>query len=133
MNNDDFRGWCSSLATVWNQQKLAVLPKLFSPAIRYQEHPFEPALHGLAAVIGYWRTTLAQHEQVECVITPVIFAHGRGVAEWRTKLYHHNQQQAQTLVGIFIVNFDAYGQATELREWWLAQAVEEQHLCNALD
>lgn len=133
MNNDDFRGWCSNLATVWNQHNLAALPTLFSPAIRYQTHPFEAALHGLAAVIDYWRTTLAQHEQVECVITPVVFAHGRGVAEWRTNVYHHKQQQAQTLAGIFIVNFDAHSQATELREWWLAQAVEERHLCNALD
>ncbi|XSG76552.1 nuclear transport factor 2 family protein [Herpetosiphon llansteffanensis] len=133
MNNNDFQGWCTTLATVWNQRNLAALTHLFSPTIRYQEHPFEPALLGLAAVVGYWHTTLVQHQHVECAITPVLFADGRGVAEWHTKLYHQQQQQTQDLAGIFIVNFDAQGQASELREWWLAQAVEEQILCNALD
>ncbi len=133
MNNNDFQAWCATLATVWNQHNLVALPTLFSPTIRYQEHPFEPALLGLAAVIGYWRTTLAQHDAVECTITPVLFGANRGVAEWCTKLYHQQQQQTQSLAGIFIVNFDAHGQATELREWWLAEAIEEHILCNALD
>ena len=110
--------WFNQLAHVWNCGDAHAVAPLFSVNAIYSENPFAPPLHGRAAIIAYWQTELANHRDVDCVIEPLHQGADWAVAHWHTTLTHADTGKSVAFDGVMIVQFNAAGECTNLREWW---------------
>lgn len=73
-----------------------------------------------------WQTELANHRDVDCVIEPLHQGADWAVAHWHTTLIHADTGESVALDGVMIVQFNAAGECTNLREWWHNAENKEQ-------
>lgn len=110
--------WLARYGTAWKVLEPKLAGVLFTEDAVYQETPYEKPRVGRAAIEEYWRTETADHTDVEFESKVVAVNGNTGVAHWTAKLVLNSTGVTVELDGVFVLEFDAEGQCSSLREWW---------------
>jgi len=110
--------WLTSYGAAWEARDAERAVKIFAENARYYEMPFDQPKDGRAGIREYWSTVTADQRDVQFE-SQVIAVDGKtGVAHWSAKLRSASTGATVELDGMFVLEFDASGLCTSLREWW---------------
>jgi hypothetical protein len=84
--------------------------------------PFDAPKAGRAGIEDYWATVTADQRDVEFESKVVAVNGSTAVARWSASLTSAASGARIELDGVFILEFDASGLCSELREWWHVRA-----------
>ncbi len=118
MDESYLAAWTQRLGRAWEDRSPQAAAALFSADVVYSENPFEPALHGRAAIFAYWRAELAGQEQIQVAFEVIGVAGDIGIAHWHTTLRRPGSAAMVALDGVIVVRFNPAGECVSLREWW---------------
>src|SRR5262249_43145643 len=91
---------------------------LFTKDALYHEMPFDEPKKGRAGIEEYWRTVTADQRDVKFESKVIAVNGNTGVARWSAKFKTATSGKTIELNGVFVLEFDASGQCSSLREWW---------------
>ena len=118
LNSAALTAWLSAYGAAWQTRDAAAAGKLFTADASYHEMPFDAPKAGRAAIEEYWRGVTADQRDV-VFKSEVVAAHGKtGVAHWSAKFKVASTGATIELDGVFVLEFDATGFCSALREWW---------------
>lgn len=110
--------WLARYEQAWEQRDPAQAAALFTENAPYHEMPFDAPKAGRAGIRDYWATVTADQRDVDFK-SQVVAVNGRtGVARWSASLNSASSGVRVELDGVFVLQFDASGLCSELREWW---------------
>ena len=110
--------WLQRYGAAWETRDAAVAGALFTAKATYHEMPFDAPKQGRAAIEEYWRTVTADQRDIRFESTVIAVKGNTGVAHWKATFRVASTGATLTLDGVFVLEFDASGQCTALREWW---------------
>ena len=112
------QAWLTRYGQAWEQRDPAQAAALFTENAPYHEMPFDAPKAGRAGIRDYWTTVTADQRDVDFK-SQVVAVNGRtGVARWSASLKSASSGARVELDGVFVLQFDASGLCSELREWW---------------
>jgi ketosteroid isomerase-like protein len=110
--------WLARYANAWETRDADAASRLFTDGARYHEKPFDEPKLGRAGIREYWAGVTADQRDVQFT-SQVIAANGNtGVAHWHAKFRLASVGATIELDGVFVLEFDANGLCSALREWW---------------
>jgi hypothetical protein len=122
LNAASLDAWLAAYGAAWQTRDAAAAGKLFTVEATYREMPFDAPKAGRAAIEEYWRGVTADQRDV-VFKSEVVSADGKtGVAHWSAKFRVASTGATIELDGVFVLEFDAAGACTSLREWWHVRA-----------
>ncbi|MEJ0084772.1 MAG: nuclear transport factor 2 family protein [Pseudomonadota bacterium] len=122
LNSAALNVWLSAYGAAWQTRDAAAAGKLFTAEATYHEMPFDAPKAGRAAIEEYWRGVTADQRDV-VFKSEVISVNGKtGVAHWSAKFKVASTGATIELDGVFVLEFDASGACSSLREWWHVRA-----------
>jgi len=110
--------WLARYGAAWETRDAAAAGVLFTDNALYHEMPFDEPKKGRAAIEEYWRGVTADQRDVHFESKVISVDGGTGVAHWSAKFKVASSGATIELDGVFVLEFDAKGQCTSLREWW---------------
>jgi hypothetical protein len=113
MNVDE---WAKRYAQAWEDADADAAAALFSEAATYQSQPFQEPHQGREGVREYWREVTSRQANVEVSIGRTMSVGTRAVVEWWTQM--ESDGTPVTLPGALLLDFDADGLCSALREYW---------------
>jgi hypothetical protein len=111
-------GWLTSYGNAWKTRDPDLATTIFAPDATYHEMPFDAPKAGRAGIREYWAGVTADQRDVQFESTVVAVNGNTGVAHWSAKFKLASNGAAVALDGVFVLEFDANGLCTSLREWW---------------
>jgi hypothetical protein len=114
--------WLAQYKGAWEQRDPARAAALFTQSAPYHEMPFDAPKAGRAGIEDYWATVTADQRDVEFESKVVAVNGSTAVARWSASLTSAASGARIELDGVFILEFDASGLCSELREWWHVRA-----------
>lgn len=114
--------WLQRYGAAWEARNAATAGQLFTAAATYHEMPFDPPKQGRAAIEEYWRTVTADQRDIKFESRVIAVNGNTGVAHWTATFRVASTGATLALDGVFVLEFDASGQCTALREWWHLKA-----------
>ena len=112
------QAWLTRYGQAWEQRDPVQAAALFTENAPYHEMPFDAPKAGRAGIRDYWTTVTADQRDVDFK-SQVVAVNGRtGVARWSASLKSASSGARVELDGVFVLQFDASGLCSELREWW---------------
>jgi hypothetical protein len=112
------QAWLTRYGQAWEQRDPVQAAALFTENAPYHEMPFDAPKAGRAGIRDYWTTVTADQRDVDFK-SQVVAVNGRtGVARWSASLKSASSGSRVELDGVFVLQFDASGLCSELREWW---------------
>jgi ketosteroid isomerase-like protein len=122
LNSAALTAWLAAYGAAWQTRDPAAAGKLFTADATYHEMPFDAPKAGRAAIEDYWRGVTADQRDV-VFRSEVISTQGKtGVAHWSAKFKVASTGATIELDGVFVLEFDATGACSGLREWWHVRA-----------
>ncbi len=116
--------WLGRYKRAWEERDPAQAAALFTDDAPYHEMPFDAPKPGRRGISDYWATVTADQRNVEFK-SQVIAVNGQtGVAHWSASLTSAASGARVELDGVFVLQFDAGGLCSELREWWHVRVSE---------
>lgn len=110
--------WLARYRTAWETRDPDAASKLFTENATYREKPFDAPKAGRSGVREYWAQVTADQRDVQFT-SDAIAVHGNtGVAHWHAKFKLASVGATIELDGVFVLEFDASGLCSSLREWW---------------
>lgn len=110
--------WLAHYKTAWEQRDAKLAASLFSATATYQETPFDAPLAGPAGIHDYWARVTADQRDIHFSARPLAVAGDSAVAEWSATFRSAASGARIDLEGVFVLEFDAGGLCSRLREWW---------------
>ncbi len=110
--------WLASYGNAWETRDADLAARLFTPDATYHEMPFDAPKAGRAGIREYWAGVTADQRDVQFDSNVIAVNGNTGVAHWSAKLKLASNGAALELDGVFVLEFDANGLCTSLREWW---------------
>jgi limonene-1,2-epoxide hydrolase len=110
--------WLARYGAAWEGLDPKLAGSLFTEDAIYQENPYEDPWKGRAGVEKYWRTETADHSDVHFESKVVAVDGNIGVAQWTAEFTLKSNGVIIEIDGVFVLEFDANGQCSSLREWW---------------
>jgi hypothetical protein len=110
--------WLARYGAAWEARDAKLVGPLFSSDAPYQDMPFADPQKGRAGIEEYWRTVTADQRDVQFESKVIAVNGNTGVAHWSAKFRLASTGGMIELDGVFVLEFDAQGQCTSLREWW---------------
>jgi ketosteroid isomerase-like protein len=110
--------WLARYGAAWAARDATAAGGLFSADARYHEMPFDPPKQGRAGIEDYWRGVTADQRDVKFASQVIAVNGNTGVAHWSAKFRLESTGATVELNGVFVLEFDASGQCSTLREWW---------------
>ncbi|HYJ42378.1 MAG TPA: nuclear transport factor 2 family protein [Steroidobacteraceae bacterium] len=110
--------WLARYGAAWEARDAKLAGPLFTTDALYQEMPFDAPKKGRTGIEEYWRTVTADQRDVQFESKVVAVNGNTGVAHWSAKFTLKSTGATIELDGVFVLEFDAKGQCTSLREWW---------------
>jgi nuclear transport factor 2 (NTF2) superfamily protein len=110
--------WLSSYGDAWEMRDPDRAAALFTENARYHEMPFDEPKMGRQGIREYWATVTADQRDVQFDSQVLAVEGNRGVAHWSAKFRSQSTGATLELDGVFVLEFDANGLCSSLREWW---------------
>ncbi|HET7204790.1 MAG TPA: nuclear transport factor 2 family protein [Steroidobacteraceae bacterium] len=110
--------WLARYRAAWESRDPEAAAALFSADATYHEMPFDAPIVGLDGIRNYWARVTADQRDVRFRSRPVVVSGNAGIAEWTATFRRESSGATIELNGVFILEFDAAGRCTSLREWW---------------
>lgn len=110
--------WLARYGAAWEARDAPAAGRLFAAGARYQEAPFDEPKVGRAGIEEYWRSVTADQREVRFESTVIAVKGHAGVAHWSAKFRLESTGAIVELDGVFLLEFDASGRCSSLREWW---------------
>ena len=118
------QGWLDRYGEAWVSRDADAAAALFSADADYFETPYADAFHGRDGIRGYWSTVTADQRDIEFDAQVLAVDGNVGVAEWSATFVSASTGESIGLDGVFVLEFDADGMCTTLREWWFLRPME---------
>jgi steroid delta-isomerase len=113
--------WLARYRKAWEMRDPVRAAELFTPSALYYEKPFDAPKNGHAGIREYWQTVTADQRDIEVRAQAVAVTGNTGIARWSATFRLETTGARIDLDGVFILEFDAAGACTSLREWWHLQ------------
>jgi ketosteroid isomerase-like protein len=113
--------WLASYGNAWETRDADLATRVFAPDATYHEMPFDAPKSGRAAIREYWSSVTADQRDVQFDADVIAVNGNTGVAHWHAKFKLASNGATVELDGVFVLEFDANGLCTSLREWWHAK------------
>jgi hypothetical protein len=110
--------WLARYGQAWESRDAELAAALFSDEASYQETPYDAPMAGRGAIDDYWRRVTADQRDVGFRARPIAVSGRTGIAEWGATFRTASTGATIELNGVFVLDFDAAGLCTSLREWW---------------
>jgi uncharacterized protein (TIGR02246 family) len=110
--------WLASYGNAWETRDADAAVRIFAPDATYHEMPFDAPKAGRAAIREYWAGVTADQRDVQFESKVIAVNGNTGVAHWSAKFKLASNGATVALDGVFVLEFDANGLCTSLREWW---------------
>jgi len=110
--------WLDRYGAAWEARDASAAGRLFATDARYQESPFDEPKKGRPGIEEYWRNVTVDQREVHFESRVIAVNGSTGVAHWSAKFRLESTGATVELDGVFVLEFDAYGQCRLLREWW---------------
>lgn len=114
----DLDAWLARYKSAWEGRDAAHAASLFSAGATYHEMPFDAPIVGQDAIRDYWARVTADQRDIDFRARPIATSGHTGIAEWSATFRSEGSGATIELNGVFVLDFDAAGLCTRLREWW---------------
>jgi ketosteroid isomerase-like protein len=110
--------WLQRYGAAWETRDAAAAGRLFTADANYFEMPFDAPKKGRAGIEEYWRGVTADQRDIHFEARAISVSGNTGVAHWSAKFRLQSTGATLELDGVFVLEFDASGACSSLREWW---------------
>jgi len=110
--------WLKSYEQAWEMRDADLAARIFTSDATYRETPFEAPKAGRAGIREYWAGVTADQRDVQFESNVIAVNGNTGVAHWSAKFRLASSGATVELDGVFVLELDANGLCTSLREWW---------------
>jgi hypothetical protein len=110
--------WLDSYGAAWEMRDPERAAALFTENATYHEMPFDEPKMGRKGIREYWAGVTADQRDVQFDSQVLAVQGSTGVAHWSAKFKSASTGATLELDGVFVLEFDANGLCTSLREWW---------------
>jgi hypothetical protein len=124
LTRDALADWLDRYGAAWEARDADLAASLFSAGATYQVTPYEEPHRGPAGVRAYWADVTAGQRNVQFGYEILAVAGNTGIAHWHAAFDVADSPAHLRLNGIFVLDFDADGRCSRLREWWHLDAGE---------
>ena len=121
MDEAMFRNWLDAYGRAWQTGDPQAAAELYAESGTYQVTPFLPPMRGREAIRAYWHEVTATEKDISFSYEILVATEKFGIAHWRASFERTPPGLKTKLDGIFLIELDASGQCTSLREWWHKQ------------
>lgn len=118
LTRERLHNWLRELGRAWEEADAEQAASLFDPEVRYQENPFAPPIHGVAAVRRYWQENLATQQGVQFEGRVLALDGNVGVVNWKVEFVRVPGGEQVRLDGVSVGQFTPDGKPVLWREWW---------------
>ena len=116
------RAWLDRYVAVWLSYDPAAIGDLFSEQAQYYYHPFKAPIEGRAAIVAWWLENRDAPNTYAATYQPIALDGNLAIANGRSRYFDADSQiTTREFDNLFVIRFDAAGQCTEFREWFMAQ------------
>jgi ketosteroid isomerase-like protein len=117
--------WLARYGAAWESRDAEAAAALFTAEATYHEMPFDAPISGLDGIRDYWARVTADQREIHFTARPIVVSGNTGVAEWAANFRLESSGATIELNGVFVLEFDATGRCTSLREWWHVRQPQE--------
>jgi ketosteroid isomerase-like protein len=110
--------WLDRYGTAWETRDATAAGRLFTADADYFERPFDAPRKGRAGIEEYWHGVTADQRDIQFESQAISVSGNKGVAHWSAKFRLQSTGAIIELDGVFVLEFDASGACSSLREWW---------------
>jgi len=121
MDNTSFRNWLDAYGRAWQERNPQAAEELYAEDGTYQVTPFLEPMRGRKAIRAYWDEVTATEKDIRFSCEILVTTEAFGIARWRASFERTPPGLQTKLDGIFLIELDASGKCTSLREWWHKQ------------
>lgn len=121
MNVSELEQWLNLYGDAWEKRDAEGVCRLFTDDALYHETPYAEPFRGHDGIRGYWSTVTADQRDIRFESQPIGVVGSTGIARWSAKFKLASSGADVELNGVFLLEFDAEGRCSTLREWWHAR------------
>jgi ketosteroid isomerase-like protein len=110
--------WLVSYGAAWEMRDADLAARIFTENATYREMPFEAPKAGRTGIREDWAGVTADQRDVQFDSNVIAVNGNTGVAHWSAKFKLASSGATVELDGVFVLEFDATGLCSALREWW---------------
>jgi ketosteroid isomerase-like protein len=118
LTKSSLQAWLARYESAWEMRDADRAAALFTQNALYSEMPFDAPKSGRAGIRDYWAMVTADQGDIEFRSEAIAVAGNTGVAHWSATFKLESTGAKVELDGIFVLELDASGACTSLREWW---------------
>lgn len=118
--------WLDGYEAAWEMRDASSAAALFSEDAEYYETPFAEPFVGREGIGAYWSDVTADQRDIDFRSEAIAVEGDVGVARWTATFTSVQSGAPVELDGVFVLEFDAEGLCTELREWWFVRPTATQ-------
>lgn len=118
LSTASLEGWLARYGAAWEARDAKAAGPLFTADARYHEMPFDEPKKGREGIEAYWRDVTKDQRDVHFESKVIAVNGNTGVAHWSANFRVESTGAKVELDGVFVLEFDAAGQCSTLREWW---------------
>jgi uncharacterized protein (TIGR02246 family) len=118
LTNAKLGAWLEKYGEAWETRDPEKAAAIFTENATYHEMPFDEPKMGRKGIREYWAGVTADQRDVQFDSQALAVEGNRGVAHWSAKFRSQSTGATLELDGVFVLEFDASGLCTSLREWW---------------
>jgi SnoaL-like domain len=118
-----FGDWMERYFTAWKTNDLELLDGLFAEDAVYYYGPFKPPNSGKKRIIDGWLSS-PPPQDFKHSCNPIAVHDETGAGHWNVTYRSSSKPDIMLEVdGILVIRFDAQGQCTEHREWFVIREI----------
>ena len=110
--------WLDAYGEAWESRDADKAASLFAADSTYRVTPYEDVHTGQEGVRQYWAGVTTSQRNVVFEYQVLSVTGNTGIAHWSASFDVEPGDVHLELNGIFVLEFDADGKCTQLREWW---------------
>ena len=115
MDRDTFQTWLDRYIAAWRSNDPDQIGAWFSDDVVYAYRPWSPAVRGREAIVAEWLRNPDEPGSWEAEYRAVAVDGDTGVSVGESRY----PGEGRTYSNVFIVRFNAKGEAREFSEWWV--------------
>lgn len=114
-----FQEWLDRYVAAWKSYDPAGIGSLFSEDAHYRYHPKDEPVVGRAAIVADWLEDPDDAGTYDAAYEPLAIDGDTHVARGWTRYFAADGALRDEFWNIYVIRFDAAGQAIEFTEWWI--------------
>jgi len=114
-----FQAWLDRYVAAWKSYDPVQIGALFCEDAEYRYHPEDEPLRGRAAIVESWLDGFDPAGTYDAKYEPLAIDGESHVASGWSRYFTTQGEPRDEYWNIYLVRFDAAGQATLFTEWWI--------------